>query len=305
MRRHVTPLLLAAVLAAMPRAGAAQEADARALLGQAREALGGDAALNAVTAFVIEGSLARAIMPGRMVSNNFSFECALPDTFVRITHAGSNGGPLPPFSTTDFAGFNANALIRDHRVTGNPPMPTFIPDPRVKTAADAAAARAALVTAYKREFIKLVVPLFAQSLSAYPLSFERVSLEADGAVITFTTPDSVRWELSFDPKSHLPVKLSWMESPPMVVSTSSMITVGGNGGVASSTSQPNMPLAPGAPARWELTMSDYRVADGINWPRRMTTTVGGAKTEEWQFSKIRINPKIDDKDFVPRDRHDD
>jgi hypothetical protein len=48
-----------------------------------------------------------------------------------------------------------------------------------------------------------------------------------------------------------------------------------------------------------------RTTDGWRWPRKWTTTIAGAIIEEWRFGRLRVNPKLNDKDFAPRVRHDD
>ena len=49
-----------------------------------------------------------------------------------------------------------------------------------------------------------------------------------------------------------------------------------------------------------MTIADYRVADGLNWPHRMATTVGADKYEELRLGRFRLNPAIDAKVFAPR-----
>jgi hypothetical protein len=60
------------------------------------------------------------------------------------------------------------------------------------------------------------------------------------------------------------------------------------------------PTAGMADVPWEMTIADYRLADGLNWPHRMVTTVGADKYEELRLSRFRLNPAIDAKVFAPR-----
>src|SRR5438552_6274372 len=63
------------------------------LLAATRAALGGEAALDAINSFSVNGPFTRDLGP---VSTNSSLEisCVLPDRFVRVTSRTSSAGPL-------------------------------------------------------------------------------------------------------------------------------------------------------------------------------------------------------------------
>jgi hypothetical protein len=112
------------------------------------------------------------------------------------------------------------------------------------------------------------------------------------------------WRLFLDARTHLPVRLSWMARPIVTLSTTSVASVNERTGAVASGRPPGFPAGdptsgmPDVP--WEMTISDYRVADGLTWPHRMTTTVGADKYEELRLGRFRLNPAIDAKVFAPR-----
>ena len=54
---------------------------------------------------------------------------------------------------------------------------------------------------------------------------------------------------------------------------------------------------PPAMVDFTLFFDDWREVDGIKFPHKMRRAMGGATTEEWTISKVKVNPKIDPKKF--------
>jgi hypothetical protein len=52
--------------------------------------------------------------------------------------------------------------------------------------------------------------------------------------------------------------------------------------------------------RWAF--SDYKSAGGLNLPHRMTKIEGGTPNEEWEISKIKVNPKLSPDKFVKKEK---
>ena len=65
---------------------------------------------------------------------------------------------------------------------------------------------------------------------------------------------------------------------------------------------PADPTAGLADVPWETTLSNYKIENGLNWPRTLTTTADGKTFETLRISKIRINLSIDPKKFTPVNR---
>ncbi len=58
--------------------------------------------------------------------------------------------------------------------------------------------------------------------------------------------------------------------------------------------------APEVDVRWAF--SEYKSAGGLNLPHRMTKIEGGTPNEEWEISKIKVNPKLSPDKFVKKEK---
>jgi hypothetical protein len=58
--------------------------------------------------------------------------------------------------------------------------------------------------------------------------------------------------------------------------------------------------APEVDFRWAF--SDYKGVGGLTLPHRMTKIQGGTPNEEWEISKIKINPKLSPDKFVKKEK---
>lgn len=256
----------------------AQIPDAPSVLAAARQALGGDATLNAVTSFTVDGSLTRfrEPPPGDIawtrsddLYTRLDIRCLLPDKFVRGLRrsVSVNDSDVPIYA---YHGFNGSLPFG----TGGPARPT---------ARDLA-----------HIFVEHVLPLFATSFAVYPMDFTaagRVQLATGLAdTVDVRGPDEFTWRLFLDGASHLPIKLTWTDRPVVdrVLSPPSMF---------SSYSLPSFHPAELAPVEWELVIGDYRRKDGLNWPHRLTTSMGGRKHDEVRLGTFKINPKVDPRQF--------
>jgi hypothetical protein len=58
--------------------------------------------------------------------------------------------------------------------------------------------------------------------------------------------------------------------------------------------------APEVDYRWAF--SDYKSEGGLNLPHRMTKLEAGSPNEEWEISKIKVNPKLSPDKFVKKEK---
>lgn len=58
--------------------------------------------------------------------------------------------------------------------------------------------------------------------------------------------------------------------------------------------------APEVDFRWAFT--EYKSVGGLNLPHRMTKIQGGTPNEEWEISKIKVNPKLSPDKFVKKEK---
>jgi hypothetical protein len=265
-------------------------------LSAVRAALGGDAALSAVTSFAVNGSLTRDLGPVT-TDSGVEISCVLPDKFVQITRQTMSRGPMGSFTITRYEGLNGDVSIE---ATESPdaPMPVVIPPPPAANAAEAALRRERALNNKRHLVTRFVLPLLGAPWPAAPADVAASSEDA----FEIKMPDGFTMQLSLDATTHLPAQLVWMEKPIVTFSSSGTMTVSQRTGQVTSTSPMNMP-PPGdptaglAPVEWRLSFSDYKTANGLTWPHRLTTTVAGKKFDEMRLGTFKINPKIDPKLF--------
>jgi hypothetical protein len=275
-----------------------------AVLGAARQALGGDVALAAVGSFAVKGTRARHV--GNLTTSEaVEFTCLLPDKFVEVTERTSGLGPLGTSSVTSRYGFDGDDPINDIE-TDSPLPPPIVAKRQAITPAEIAAERARLTNAHKHTFVQIALPLFAASFPSVPLTMTPLG-QAPGPtgpadVIEVKTVDDFTWNAFFDGSTHLLTGLSWKAKPVVVMGGISTQVIRSNGQVLSAPPPPVLPGNPSAnldDVQWQLTIGDYRVADALNWPHRFTTSYGGRPWEDLKLGTFKLNPKIDPAVFRP------
>lgn len=284
-------LAAAASLAARPAVSPPQ--DPAALLAEARAAMGG-AALDAIDSISVSGSETQDI-GGITTSRSVEINYQKPDKFVRTTRATFQD-PRGLFTMTTHNGFNGP--VRIHVVSApGAPMPVVIPGPEPKTPEDRQALEERQMREQRIEFARIMIPLFAQSMDAYPVAFR-----SEGSAIVLTALDDTEIRLFLDPATRLPARIDWKAQPIVVFSTSRTVTTNSRGGVVSESPGSPMPSAPGPQqdVLWSMTIEDYKTDAGITWPRRFRTTIAGKRYEDVKLGKYKINQAIKPSVFEPR-----
>ena len=309
MRRLSVFVVLLAIAIAAPEAGSRnlrQAADV--LIARARAALGGDA-LAGVSALSIQGSLTLEYAGGPTVSRSVEISYVAPDKFLNVGRYRPSG-PID-MEMIYYDGFNGTTPIAAV-VSSNPAFPAMSPGPR--TTEDPDVVRARMLNFKKDTFLEVMLPLFVTVPGDLGLVFESAGKGAyDGGqadVFVVSRPGGRRWHLFLDEKSGLPVQLAWKNRPIATMKVTSTMTtravVGRDGVVrdpAGGSAAPAPPVPAGDPTAgmpdvdWVMSIRDHKVADGLNWPRRFTTTVDGRRVQDFRVSRYRINPKIDPKIF--------
>ena len=188
-------VLVFLVMGAMTTARA-QAPTTQAVISAAREALGGEQRLSAVTSFTATGRT-RQLRGNNLVPIEFEINCQLPDKFVRKDEIPAQD------SDATVNGFIGDQLI----VYPSPPARAGGPPPQ-------AAAQQRLVTA-KQDFARLMLGVFAASFSPYPLTFkylaEGEAPEGKADILDVAGPANFSARLVVQRDTHLPVMLIWQE----------------------------------------------------------------------------------------------
>ena len=306
MRGYVAGVAVAAVLVAAPFA---QQKDAAAVLAEMRQAIGGAAALDGVKTFSVGGSRTLSTPAG---DRRLSLEwlAILPDHFLETTRE-SMAGPI----SSEIIYYNGIAGGRAIRKTDSRGMP--MPETKyVNNSPEAIAARERMTFMRQaRAYSRILLALTGSSSGVYPLQFTYAGTEsAEGKsydVIDATGPDGFTSRLHVDAVTHLPAMLTWLEELPTVVTTVSTVVTtttvrvpaGGSPPVLPPPTLPTPSPPPSssttasrgsAPCRW--LFKDFKVQDGIKWPRVIEEEFDG-KTEEIRLGRVKINPKLEARKF--------
>jgi hypothetical protein len=287
-------VLLAATLTAHVSASQ-PPTDAARVLADVRQALGGDAAIAAVRSFSVSGMEDRSF-GGRSATASIELVAELPDKFVMVRRVPT------PFSgdNVETHGFNGDARV-SRRISVMP----YPPNPYDKTPALRAEADRRALLGAKQEFSRLAVALIGL-VAAYPLDAAYEGQQKlDGRsvdVLRLTAPDGYTARLYVDAATHLPSMISWMGMPHIVMSVTTIETVRrgeGPGRMPPPFPPSGDPAAGRAMVERRLSFSDFKLADGLNWPHRLKEVVDGEVITETRLGKYKINPKLDPKRFEP------
>lgn len=169
----------------------AQDRDAQVILKEMRQALGGEAALDAVKSFSLEtrGSVS---VEGRTIPMTDEYYFVLPDRYVRIRQ------PRSGWSLRLFEGFNGEQLIR--RASYD----------RARPGALAEGDRLTLAR-WRHDAGRFALALLGTSLPTYPLEFSLAGREeAAGTVydVVEATGNGIRMRLHVDSRTHLPAMVT-------------------------------------------------------------------------------------------------
>lgn len=264
-------------------------------LAPARQALGGDAALSAVTSFRATGRQQLHLSPMKLEST-IEWLGVLPDRFVQIRRTRVQRGPLGEVELTYINGFNGDVPIRESITPGMPPPPV-LPEPRPATPEEAADARGRAARLQQRAFVPIALAMFAASFPGAPLT---LAAEAGAGIVTASDRDGRVWSLVFDATTHLPRELRWTDRPVVVASRTSAVILDSRGAASSPMGLlPRDPTAGMPDVAWVMAFDDYRSIGSLRWPHRFTTTVDGKPYEDLAISRFWINPAIDDDRFRP------
>jgi hypothetical protein len=277
-------LLICMAAAAVPRAQSPAADAAAAVLAAAREALGGEKKLAAVTSIAATGRT-RQVRGDSLVPIEFELHIQLPDKYVRKDEIpAQESGPA-------LIGFNGDQLLQVPAAEPSGARGGPLPSPPGAVAASAsqgrgappeqqAAAQTARLATVKHDFARLALGMLAAS-PAYPLTFTYVGkAEAPQGTADVLDvkgppgPGAFSGRLFVNADTHLPIMVTWTVPPP--------------------------PNNASPPPESRLFFADYREVSGIQLPFRLRRALGSDTIEETTFDGFTINGKIDPKKFEVR-----
>jgi hypothetical protein len=287
---------LACVVAfAVSAAGARQQSSADALVAKARTALG-VTALDSVKTLSIGGTVSLnfgGTIPTTL--RTVEIDYVSPSRYLRALRQR----PIWPVAVelVYYDGFNGSDPIRD-LVTSLHLFPVFFDGSGALE--NQQAYRARRLEERRDDFVQTMLPLFVVLPNDFGLTFEaggRATYDGRAAqAIAVSGHDRGRWELWIEEKSGLPIRLSWTGRPVAAKIQTSLGPPELIGGAPTTPPSIVFPVDPATQApdvEWVTTIREYGLTNGLNWPRRFVTTVGGKPYADFRVGRYQINPDID------------
>lgn len=293
------------------------------VLAAARQAIGGDKVAN-LKSFTVKSRMARNI-GDRQMTSDLEILVEAPDKYVRIEDITA------PVARTMTTGFSGDKAIRPAGMSAGPGGMRVVMmgpggaapagEPAKMTPEQEAQMNAMLLQSQRTEISRLMLGWFAAAHPAlgatYTYAGEAESPDGKAHVIDVKSGDFDA-KLFIDQATNLPLMLTYRGPEPRVM------TMGGPGGPggrqvgaaphAAPAQAPAPPTAattqaavdarleamrsePPKMADFQIYFSDWREAGGVRFPHVLQRAMGGNTVEEWEITKVAVNPKIDPKKF--------
>lgn len=292
------------------------------VLAASRQAIGGDKVAN-LKSFSVKSRMARNI-GDRQMTSELEILAETPDKYVRIEDITA------PVARTMTTGFSGDKAIRPagmmggpggmRIVMGGPGGPVAGPDVK-PTPEQEAQMNEMMLRGQRTEISRLMLGWFAAahpSLGAtYTYAGEAESPDGKAHVIDVKAGE-FEAKLFIDQATNLPLMLTYRGPEPRTMVMSGpggpAGAAGGRQGGAAGHAGPGAPTAattqaavdarleamrnePPKMADFQIYFSDWREADGVRFPHVLQRAMGGNTVEEWEITKVAVNPKIDPKKF--------
>jgi hypothetical protein len=278
----------------------ANAADSRAqeLLRQARAALGGEEALNAVHSLSISGSL-RRLDERQQRTGETQISLLLPDKFKKVETMNLIADVEITFTAT----INGEQFWTDSNSSGGGNV-RF----RSRTInQDGAQAQSGRGQQLRMEFARHLASLMLTSSPAFPVDFiykgEAQSKDGRADVFEAKGPNGFSTLLFLDKSTHRPLMMKYraiiprttintstreagsQEEADKLIKDAQAGKLGGGRGAAREVGD------------WEVYFSNYRSVNGVMLPHKIKKSVNGSPWEEWDIDKYKVNPSLTARDF--------
>jgi hypothetical protein len=293
----VTVALVAPLAVTVHLTASSPQVDAKVgeILAAAREALGGEAALNKVQTLSVAATT-RRVMGDREMSGDVTVELLLPDKMRRTDSFGIPGGP-----TMERVSVLNGGEVWDDSTNrggggfmmrmGGPGGPGG-PGGRELTDEDRQRMRDAQVRRMKGEMTRFALGFLLRTDAT--ITYAGVAEAEDGKadVLEIKAEGGTPVKLFIDQETRLPLMLSYEGIMPRMMVA--------RGGPPSPEEIEKMRREPPQTATFEVRYGEYKKVDGVAFPHLLTTAANGNVTEEWTVDKIKVNPSLKPESFVKK-----
>lgn len=319
--RTATFLVVAALAAAALNAPVLAQDKAADALAKMRAAIGAGK-LDSLQTFSLEAKTARN-MGERQLTTDVELYLALPDRYLRVDNITA------PIARTMTMGFNGDKVIRPAgMVAGGPvmimngvPMAGAPPPPpppgggggqriaitavgpggmrggsdtgEPPTPEQLAMMDASIIRAQRVELSRMMLGWFGTAhpglKATYAYAGEAESPDGKAHVISVTADGGFDTKLFIDQSTNLPLMVSYQVPEPIRINQSA-------------SPEERQKLLEEARKNRKMIeqrvyFADWKDVDGIQFPHTLQRATGSETTEEWTVTKVKVNPKFDDKKF--------
>ena len=310
--RQVAPAVVALVTLLLPPANGQDAARGAALMAEARKAVGGEEKVAAIKRLQVTGTFLRSTGPDQIIDGDFDVLLELPDKYRRnelTGFAGANVDRTEVLNGTDVwdetasaagRGFGGGGFGRDRGGRGGfggggggggqrDAGPAAVDDRLKEQLRRVRQAELARLT--------LVWLLTTDGSVAWIGTAESPDGTAD--VVEVKPPNGVATRLFLEPKTHMPLMISWQGQPSR---GGDLNRRGGGGRNPAPRGQrggaPETGGAAGQQATLELHMGDYKTVGGVKLPHLITRGTEGTTQEELKIKSFKINPTFKADTFI-------
>ncbi len=305
-------LLICATAVKVPgQRDTSQEARADDLMRMARVASGGEDALHRITSLSASVQLVRhmsyVLVSSKKIQDRearlkgtIQIEFQTPDRFRKRVSIAT----LLGYRTKYVEVVNGSRAWRD------PPL-TAVSSSRKRHVIDVSDFERSL--AYQAQGARQQLTFYALALTIKGFPEDSLKFRSEGwvqqengkaEVISVFGPDDFHAGLLLDQATHLPLSVIQdvvaVRPVPVLVEWAAFGNARQQELIQKARRERAARLKPAQRMRVEYRFTDRRLVDGISFPHRITTLIDGKLVEEMMVSNLRVNPRLNPKDFEPK-----
>jgi hypothetical protein len=259
---------------------------AQELIKEARAALGGER-LESLRSLSATGNY-RRVVGDREMSGEIEFDMLLPDKFLKTEILA----PIPGVEITRYDAINGDKAWMDSKQGGGGGGMVIMRRP----GGDTPQGHAAQQQAIRAEFARLLLGWTLATPSSFPIEFSYVGeAEApDGRAYALDVkgPDNFAARLFLDQKTHRPLMIAYRGRAPRMAISQMSGPAGSREEIEKRVKEAEAAMAAAPEVEMQIVFSDYRETGGVQFPHRLTRSIDGRVTEEWEMTKFKLNPAI-------------
>ena len=294
----VAILVGAAAMAGIFAGASAQDAAAKAqqLIAQARAALGGDK----LKSLSVTGNYRRTF--GQMeMTGEVSYDLLLPDKMMKT----ETMNPAPSLEITRVETLNGDDVWEDQQQHGGGSgMMIFRRGPGGPRV-DPQKAQDMMRQEVRFNFARLVIGLLLTTPSSFPVEYsfagEAESPDGKADALDVKGPGGFAVRLFLDQKTHRPLMLTYKARKPRIMTQTAAPGANRNPEeMEKRMKEMEAETAKQPEVEFRIYLSDYREANGVSIPYKMTRSIEDEVNEELEIKNVKINPQLKPEKFVKK-----